>query len=111
MECVEQELVSKFIKGNEAVLELGGYEPTSVFDQTSDILIFSIEEIKKMYALKFNLLVADCEGFLKQFFDENQIFCEDFYKLILKVIKMFGKNFRVHMQHKKIIFLKKMLKK
>ena len=33
-----------------------------------------MEEIKKKYNLQFNVLVADCEGFLERFFDENPNF-------------------------------------
>ena len=43
---------------------------------------FTLESIEKKYNLKFNTLVADCEGFLEQFFDENP----EFYKQITLII-------------------------
>ena len=39
-------------------------EPTSVKSYT-------LEEVQEMYGLKFTTLVADCEGFLGIFFEEN----------------------------------------
>ena len=39
-------------------------EPTSVKSYT-------LEEVQEMYGLKFTTLVADCEGFLGTFFQEN----------------------------------------
>jgi len=39
-------------------------EPTSVKSYT-------LEEVQEMYGLKFTALVADCEGFLGTFFEEN----------------------------------------
>jgi len=37
----------------------------------SSIERYTLEEIEEKYSLKFNTLVADCEGFLETFFDEN----------------------------------------
>ena len=49
----------------------GGYGVTSIKTNTSLIPSFTLEEIENKYNLKFNTIVADCEGFLEQFFDEN----------------------------------------
>lgn len=35
---------------------------------------YTLEEIEKRYDVQFNCLVADCEGFLEQFFKENPTF-------------------------------------
>jgi hypothetical protein len=43
---------------------------------------FTLESIEQKYNLKFNTLVADCEGFLEQFFNENP----EFYKQINLII-------------------------
>ena len=48
-----------------------GYGSTFVYNSKSNIPIYSFEYIKTKYNLKFNVLVADCEGFLETFFDEN----------------------------------------
>ena len=52
----------------------GGYGSTSVEDDNTNIPSFSLLEIKEKYNLNFNVLVADCEGFLETFFDENPEF-------------------------------------
>ena len=49
-----------------------GYATTSIPDENSKINHYTLDEIKKKYKIKtFNVLVADCEGFLEQFIDEN----------------------------------------
>lgn len=48
-----------------------GYGTTAVESNSSNISSFTLNEIKDKYNLKFNVLVADCEGFLEIFFDEN----------------------------------------
>ena len=48
-----------------------GYETTSKEDIGSTISFYSLEAIQDKYKLTFNVLVADCEGFLEQFIDEN----------------------------------------
>jgi FkbM family methyltransferase len=48
------------------------YGTTAVPSQTpSGIPSISLQDIEARHGLKFNTLVADCEGFLEQFFDEN----------------------------------------
>jgi len=59
-----------------------GYGTTSVEQPESLIPSFTLEEIKKKYNLEFNVLVADCEGFLETFFDENP----DSYKKMRLII-------------------------
>lgn len=49
----------------------GGYGATFVEDTTSKIPSYSLAEIESTYGMRFNTLVADCEGFLEKFFDEN----------------------------------------
>lgn len=48
-----------------------GYAATSVISETSTLPSASVEEIEEMYGLQFDTLVADCEGFLGEFFDEH----------------------------------------
>ena len=42
----------------------GGYGSTTVKCEKSSIPSFTLEEIESKYNLRFNTLVADCEGFL-----------------------------------------------
>lgn len=62
--------------------DCGGYGTTSVEEAESLIPSFSLEQIKEKYNLEFNVLVADCEGFLETFFDENP----DCYKKMRLII-------------------------
>jgi len=48
-----------------------GYGTTSILCETKKLDIYTLEEVEEKYNLKFNTLIADCEGFLEQFFDEN----------------------------------------
>jgi FkbM family methyltransferase len=49
----------------------GGYGTTAEIDNASNIPSYTLEEIEEKYNLNFNVLVADCEGFLEQFLEEN----------------------------------------
>jgi len=60
-----------FISRNTLQLLPLGYAATAVPAQTSNIPSITIEELESLHHLKFDTLVADCEGFLEQFFDEN----------------------------------------
>ena len=55
----------------------GGYGATSVEQSDSKIPSYTLDEITKKYNLQFNVLVADCEGFLETFFDENPTFYDN----------------------------------
>ena len=56
----------------------GGYAATYIDQDDSKIPSYTMEEIKTKYNLQFNVLVADCEGFLERFFDENPSFYDKF---------------------------------
>jgi FkbM family methyltransferase len=49
----------------------GGYATSSIENADTTIPSYTLNEIKQTYNLDFNVLVADCEGFLETFFDEN----------------------------------------
>jgi FkbM family methyltransferase len=49
-----------------------GYGTMSVpTTEPTTVKSYTLEEVQEMYGLKFTTLVADCEGFLEIFFDEN----------------------------------------
>ena len=48
-----------------------GYGTTSVVQENSIIPSYTLNDIQNSYNLKFDTLVADCEGFLELFLDEN----------------------------------------
>jgi FkbM family methyltransferase len=60
----------------------GGYGATFVDQPTSNIPSYTMDQIRMQYGLQFNVLVADCEGFLGRFLDENP----EFYDTIRLII-------------------------
>lgn len=62
----------------------GGYGATFVESGNTRIPSYSLDEIKKKYNLEFNVLVADCEGFLETFFDENPRFYDTLRLIIFE---------------------------
>lgn len=60
----------------------GGYGSTYIVNDKSTIPSYTMEEIMKKHNLTFNVLVADCEGFLELFFDENP----NFYDMLRLII-------------------------
>jgi len=63
---------------------MGGYGSTFIYNENSKIQSYTLDEVKKIYNLKFNVLVADCEGFLEVFFDENPNFYNDLRLIIFE---------------------------
>jgi len=61
-----------------------GYGTTCVEAIESKIPSFTLEEIKTNHSLNFNVLVADCEGFLELFFDENPNLYNDLRMIIFE---------------------------
>lgn len=47
------------------------YSTSTQPSDTSNIYTCTLEDVEKTTGLVFDTLVADCEGFLEQFFDEN----------------------------------------
>lgn len=75
---------------------IDGYGATFVDSNDSQIPSYTLESIINNYNLKFNVLVADCEGFLERFFDENP----DFYDNLRLII--FEADYRDKCDYKKI---------
>ena len=75
----EFHIVKGFVSGKKLGLTnldnwFGGYGATYFLNDESTIPTYRMEEIMKKHNLTFNVLVADCEGFLELFFDENPNF-------------------------------------
>ena len=62
----------------------GGYGATFIENNKTKIPSYSLDEILNKYYLKFNVLVADCEGFLEVFFDENPKFYDNLRLIIFE---------------------------
>ena len=83
----EFDIIKGFISKNKMTLTnldvcLNGYGSTSIINNNSNIDSFDLYEIMETKNLKFNVLVADCEGFLESFFDQYP----DFYKQLRMII-------------------------
>lgn len=61
-----------------------GYGTSCTVDDSSKIPSYTLKEIEEKYKLKFNVLVADCEGFLETFFDENPNFYDQLRLIIFE---------------------------
>jgi FkbM family methyltransferase len=62
----------------------GGYGSTFIENDNTKIPSYSLDEITDKYNLNFNVLVADCEGFLEVFFDENPTFYDNLRLIIFE---------------------------
>lgn len=60
-------------------LTLDDYSSTTDVAETSDIPNYTIEQIERKFNIKFNTLVADCEGCLEHVVNENDL--SSFYKI------------------------------
>jgi FkbM family methyltransferase len=76
---------------------LNGYGSTYILDNDTNIKSYTMEEINILYNLKFTALVADCEGFLEVFLDENPEFYNNLRILI------FEKDYPCKCDYNKII--------
>ena len=63
---------------------MNGYGSTFIESDTTNIPSYSLDEIINKYNLNFNVLVADCEGFLEVFFDENPNFYDNLRLIIFE---------------------------
>ena len=61
-----------------------GYGTTFIENNDTRIPSYSLNKIKQIYNLNFNVLVADCEGFLEVFFDENPYFYDNLRLIIFE---------------------------
>ena len=61
---------------------LNGYASTAIPAETSTIPSYDLEELQVQYKMNFNVLVADCEGFLETFLDQYP-FLYDQLRLIM----------------------------
>jgi len=58
-------------------------DPTAVKNRSvSEIANYSVDDLERLYSLKFNVLVADCEGYLIEFFHENKEFIRNLEVII-----------------------------
>jgi FkbM family methyltransferase len=65
-------IVKGFISNKKLGLTNDGYGSTFIENNNTKIPSYSLDEIKIKYNINnFNVLVADCEGFLELFFEEN----------------------------------------
>jgi FkbM family methyltransferase len=73
-----------FVSKKKRGLTSHGYAATSYEDSNSTIESLSVEEIESKYNIKFDTLVADCEGFLESFFDEHPHLYDQLHTVIFE---------------------------
>jgi FkbM family methyltransferase len=64
--------------------DYGGYGTTSLVDPSSTIDFYTLEQIQHTYTLKFDTLVADCEGYLGKFLDEHTFLYDQLNMIIFE---------------------------
>lgn len=64
--------------------DFGGYGTTSMIDDKSKINHYTLKDIESIYNLKFNTLVADCEGYLGEFLIQNPELYDTIKKFIFE---------------------------
>ena len=57
--------------------DCGGYGTTAVPAEDSDIPSFDLREVQETHGLTFDVLFADCEGFMMAFMDEHPEFFDN----------------------------------
>ena len=78
-------IIKGFISNKKLGLHQNGYGTTFITDEKTKIPSYSLHEIKSKYNIEnFNVLVADCEGFLEVFFDENPTLYNDLRLIIFE---------------------------
>lgn len=77
-------IVQGFISRRPLNVILKGYDTGFEEDKESPSSCFTLETIESMSKLQFNVLVADCEGFLETFFDENPKLYKDLRLVIFE---------------------------
>lgn len=63
-------IIKGFISNKKFSLSDNGYGSSAIESQESQIESYSLQDIESKFNLKFDTLVADCEGCLETFFDE-----------------------------------------
>lgn len=77
-------IIEGFISKKKLNLVPRGYDTTFSQDENSDCFCCTLEEVEEKFNLNFNALVADCEGFLEIFMDENPKLYEEMRVIIFE---------------------------
>ena len=64
--------------------DCNGYGTRAVEREDSDIPSVDLMEVQETHGLTFDVLFADCEGFMEAFMDENPDFFEDLRLVIFE---------------------------
>ena len=67
----EFHIIRGFVSNQKRSLHGEGYGVQSRPDPTSSIPNYTLEDVRRRHDLNFTALIADCEGFLETFLDEN----------------------------------------
>lgn len=71
------------MNGYGSTISINNEIDTNIYD-TIDIECISLDDLQKKFGLYFNTLVADCEGFLETFLNENNFLYQQLNKIIFE---------------------------
>ena len=66
-------ILKGFISNKKLDLINSGYGSYATINDNSEIKSYTLDEVKSMYNLTFNVLVLDCEGCMEDFIQENPV--------------------------------------
>jgi FkbM family methyltransferase len=73
-----------FVSSRKLDLHPMGYASSAVESSNTDIPSVSVKGLEIAHSLKFDTVVADCEGFLETFFDENPFLYQQLHTVIFE---------------------------
>lgn len=77
-------IVKGIISNKKQSINYKEYSTTTSANNSSTLPNFTLDEIQQKYNLKFDTLVADCEGCLQELFEENPILYDQLKLIIIE---------------------------
>ena len=72
------------LNGYGSTIDINDSMNKDIYNKSINIDCISLDNLQKKYNLTFNVLVADCEGFLETFLNENKCLYEQLNKIIFE---------------------------
>lgn len=77
-------VIKGFISRKKLDIKINGYGSRGKENKNSKLKSYTLEDVEEKFNLKFNVLVADCEGCLETFLDENPKLIKNLNKIIFE---------------------------
>ena len=72
------------LNGYGSTVDITNNMDTNIYSNSIDVLTMSLDDLQTNFKLCFNVLVADCEGFLEIFLNENKVLYKQLNKIIFE---------------------------